>query len=294
MRDEIKKDIIPSLVVFLVCMVLNLNFWMKAIAFLPLLFDALYFLGIVQPTEVYQPKHNPPYAAKSFNTEMFDEGHPILMPKILYLLEALLFYFFGVFIFFIPPVSHYFWNWGKVYWGMMSEASQSVPATPNRAQKKTGTRSETVYDVPFSEKKKEEVKPDLPDTKEARFKRVAASAIKQMERNHKELQSLQKSTEQTLDTMFEGAELTQNRFSRSIDEAVELSQDNLNNAKEYVEVGTNPELVSAYLKRSETILQSARNLLDALITHQQSRMEENLQNLTESLQELQTSVKYYK
>lgn len=117
--------------------------------------------------------------------------------------------------------------------------------------------------------------------------------IAQIEKNNDELIEIQKNTAHALDSMFGDSKITKAKFQTGFDSAVEMSQQNLDAAREYIKSGHNPEVLQKFLNRSQTINKKTGELLDALVTHQQNQMEDNLNDLTESLDELQESIKYY-
>lgn len=138
--------------------------------------------------------------------------------------------------------------------------------------------------------KEKQTKPD-PDLVRAQ---VEAKVIEQIARNDQELRDISKVSVHALDVMFGGSKLTKDKYQASIEEAVELSGKTLQAAKEYVQVGHNPEVLQKFLDRSNMINQKTGELLDALVTHQQSAVEDDVDDLTESLEELQSNLKYYK
>lgn len=117
--------------------------------------------------------------------------------------------------------------------------------------------------------------------------------IAQIEKNNDELIEIQENTAHALDSMFGDSKITKAKFQTGFDSAVEMSQQNLDAAREYIKSGHNQEVLQKFLNRSQTINKKTGELLDALVTHQQNQMEDNLNDLTESLDELQESIKYY-
>ncbi len=138
--------------------------------------------------------------------------------------------------------------------------------------------------------KEKKTQPD-PDLVRAQ---VEAKVIEQIAKNDQELRDISKVSVHALDVMFGGSKLTKDKYQASIEEAVELSGKTLQAAKEYVQVGHNPEVLQKFLDRSNMINQKTGELLDALVTHQQSAVEDDVDDLTESLEELQSNLKYYK
>ena len=138
--------------------------------------------------------------------------------------------------------------------------------------------------------KEKKTEPD-PDLVRAQ---VEAKVIEQIAKNDQELRDISKVSVHALDVMFGGSKLTKDKYQASIEEAVELSGKTLQAAKEYVQVGHNPEVLQKFLDRSNMINQKTGELLDALVTHQQNAVEDDVDDLTESLEELQNNLKYYK
>lgn len=301
MNDDAKKDLVPALVIFLMCVMLRLKWWMILIALIPLVFFLLYFLGIVRPQGVYSPEYR---QGDRLDTEMFRHDHPVLMPRIFYLLQSMQMYLFGICLFWIPPVCRYFMNWGKVAWNMLNTSSSTLPHPPGASR----NQQPPIWARQVEKKVREQVAKTqsrpVPPTGKPKQKtagqkekdisrRVIENALREIENNHQMLLSLQQTTQEALETMFEGSELTQNRFMKGIDDAVEMSKENLKLAREYVKLGRNPEIMQEFLNRSQSINKKAEALIDALVKHQQGRMEDSLDSLNQSLDELQDSLKYY-
>ncbi len=135
---------------------------------------------------------------------------------------------------------------------------------------------------------------DSEAARQAKIQRsVEERVLAQIEKNDQELQSIQVTFSSALDTIFGGSEITKARFQNGLDKALEMSAQNLEATREYVKVGHNPEVLQKFLNRSNLINKETGELLDALVTHQQKQMEDSLNGLTESLDELQESLKYY-
>lgn len=117
--------------------------------------------------------------------------------------------------------------------------------------------------------------------------------IRQIETNDAQLQDINQALGEMLETMFGGSKITIAKYQAGMDEAIELSSQNLQAAREYAKTGSNPEVMQKFLDRSNMINKKTNELLDALVTHQHNLMEEDFQDLTGSLEDLQDSLKYY-
>lgn len=231
---------------------------------------------------------------------------------------------------FLLPVSIYFWNWSSLSFKMaqiakhyqfkeretiQTSSSQNTKEASEAAikvAKKAGQaarqviQSQPVQDlknslaqeVKKSLQPKSQTKPDPKvDNEAARQEKIMRTleqqVLEQIEKNDQELRSIRSTSVTALDSIFGGSEITKARFQQGIDKAIEMSKQNLAATKEYVKVGHNPEVLQKFLNRSNLINKETGDLLDALVQHQQNQMEESLQGLTDSLDELQDSLKYY-
>ena len=321
MKEDAKRDLIPALIVFLVCLIgSGLHNWMTMVSLLPIICYALYFIGIIKPKEMYEPK---PASSDSFWKSMYNYPHPIIMPRVLYALLGVVYLLIGFALFLIFPVNLYFWNWANISFKMASSSAVKIPVHPGREQPGRsghlyGASETPVQDANFrparphpgpipSFTSQKPPKPDLSGKKQAssasmsdpqaqreKMARMAEKqTIAQIEKNNDELIEIQKNTAHALDSMFGDSKITKAKFQTGFDSAVEMSQQNLDAAREYIKSGHNPEVLQKFLNRSQTINKKTGELLDALVTHQQNQMEDNLNDLTESLDELQESIKYY-
>lgn len=301
MKNEAGRDMIPVLIVFLLSLFGNGWNFMTMILGVPLVYYGLYVLNLIKPTEMYTPK---PSKKEGFATEMYNYSHPILMPKAFYSILGTVYMIFGAILFLLFPIAQYFWNWASICWKMSSNSSRVEPINgrnsavtdldsrplPPKSKKKKDDRPEEESPASFP-------RPDIPWSRASRQEKTARSleksVILQIEKNDQELRSIRQTFDQALDSIFGGSELTKVRFQDGMDKAVKMSAENLKAARDYVKVGHNPEVLQKFLSRSNLINKETGDLLDALVTHQQNQMEENLKGLSESLDELQDSLKYY-
>lgn len=295
MSKDAFKDIVPSLLLTLLLVVGGITGVFLLVSLLPLIFYGLHILGIMPVREVYLPQ---PSSKKGEPTGMFEHSHPVIMPRFLYLFTGLLYYLAGTVFFLIPPAMRYFYNWGKIHMDILNHTGHFVaPDHQETAVPFSQPRP------PFGSKPFFQGKPHIPPIrpvktqkaakKESISDKVARNAMREMESNHKHLLALQRQYEQTLDQLFAGSEMTQERFEHGMREAVGMSARNLKAAQDYLKTGRNPEIIQDFLNRSNTINKKAQSLLDALVSHQQGELEKNLNNLTSSLDALQDSVKFY-
>lgn len=299
MKEEAKYDVIPALIIFLITVLLSDAKWMSVLTAFPLVFFALYWLNLIHPKEMYTPK---PRKKGGFWNEMYNYSHPILMPKPLYALLGIVYMVFGTVLFLFYPINLYFWNWGSICFKMSSASSQTavVPDLPARPASKPAAASKPRKQ---STKKAKASGIPIPTPKAKSWSNasrqeklnaaIEKNVILQIEKNDQELQNVQLTFKQALDTIFGGSKLTKARFQDGMDKAVEMSAKNLDAAKDYVKIGHNPEVLQKFLNRSNRINQETGELLDALVAHQQNQMEDNLKGLSDSLDELQDSLRYY-
>lgn len=321
MKEDARRDLVPAIIVFLVCLIgKGLSNWMTMVSLLPLICYALYFMGIIKPKEVYDPK---PAKSDSFWKSMYNYPHPIIMPKVLYAMLGVVYLLIGIALFLIFPVSFYFLNWANMAFKMSSSSTATIELNPGQEYRSSNHRYQdsTVQDAhfrPARPSKPDHIpsytstpKPPKPQgtmnsqassdptldaqaQKEKMARMAQKKTIEQIEKNNEELVDIQQNTAHALDTMFGDSKITKAKFQNGFDSAVEMSRQNLEVAKEYVKSGgQNPEVLQKFLNRSQTINSKTGELLDALVTHQQNQMEDNLNNLTDSLDELQESIKYY-
>ena len=118
--------------------------------------------------------------------------------------------------------------------------------------------------------------------------------IRQIEANDLKLQDINHSLGGMLETMFGNSKITIAKYQAGVDEAIEMSSQNLQAAREYAKTGSNPKVMQKFLDRSNLINQKTNELIDALVTHQHNLMEEDVNELTNSLEDLQDSLKYYR
>ncbi len=185
----------------------------------------------------------------------------------------------------------------------VSEIFKEFMASQN-GQAKTADSKKTAKGFPFNAKppkfnqkdagsQNDQTKSTEPDPDAIRCQ-VEERVIAQIAKNDQELREISKVSVHALDVMFGGSKLTKDKYQASIEEAVELSGKTLQAAKEYIQVGHNPEVLQKFLDRSNMINQKTGELLDALVTHQQNAVEDDVDDLTQSLEELQDNLKYYK
>lgn len=185
----------------------------------------------------------------------------------------------------------------------VSEIFKEFMASQN-GQAKTADSKKTTKGFPFNAKppkfnqkdagcQNAQTKSTKPDPDAIRCQ-VEERVIAQIAKNDQELREISKVSVHALDVMFGGSKLTKDKYQASIEEAVELSGKTLQAAKEYIQVGHNPEVLQKFLDRSNMINQKTGELLDALVTHQQNAVEDDVDDLTQSLEELQDNLKYYK
>lgn len=123
--------------------------------------------------------------------------------------------------------------------------------------------------------------------------RLKFEVIRQIEANDANLQEINHSLGNMLETVFGNSKITIAKYQAGMDEAIEMSFQNLQAAREYAKTGSNPEVMQKFLDRSNLINQKTNELVDALVTHQHNLMEEDVNELTNSLEDLQDSLKYY-
>lgn len=234
---------------------------------------------------------------------------------------------------FLLPISIYFWNWSSLSFKMaevakryrLKEKIAPKTATPpfssqykedsselaKQVAKQAGkVAGQVINSQPVQDLKKSltiEIQKSLQPKPEKSTKKVddeaarqekimrtlEAQVLEQIEKNDQELRSIRSTSVTALDSIFGGSQITKARFQQGIDKAIEMSAQNLEATKEYVKVGHNPEVLQKFLNRSNLINKETGDLLDALVKHQQNQMEDSLKGLTESLDELQDSLKYY-
>lgn len=302
MKNEAKKDAIPALIIFLLAFLTGSWNFLSVIMAVPLVYYLLYLFNLIQPTEMYVPQ---PSHKQGFATEMYNYPHPILMPKAFYGILGAVYMLIGTGLFLLFPIAQYFWNWASICWKMSSNSSriepiggvrqggrvvQDLESRPVRKKTADTETSKKLNTIPAAAKTKTW-------SQSSRQERTARSLEKnvllQIEKNDQELRSIQLTFDKALDSIFGGSEMTKTRFQNGMDKAVAMSAENLKAAREYVQVGHNPEVLQKFLTRSNRINKETGELLDALVTHQQNQMEENLKGLSDSLDELQDSLKYY-
>lgn len=306
MKNEAKRDIIPVLIIFLISLLGNGWNFLTVLMAIPLIYCVLYLLNLIQPTEMYVPK---PPMQQSFATEMMTYSHPILMPRPLYAILGVIYMLLGIGVFLIFPLAKYFWNWASLCWKMSSTSSRVEPIGSSSDTMRSGplpgsgtntrTQQRPVQDGVFTQKPKDipktsQTKPWSQASREERTARsLEKNVILQIEKNDQELRGIRETFDEALDSIFGGSEMTKVRFQDGMDKAIKMSAENLKAAREYVRIGHNPEVLKKFLDRSNMINKETGELLDALVTHQQNQMEDNLKGLTDSLDELQDSLKYY-
>lgn len=135
-------------------------------------------------------------------------------------------------------------------------------------------------------------KPPQPSQEEI-AQRLKGEVIRQIAANDMKLQEMNSSIGGLLESMFGNSKITIAKYQAGIDEAIEMSSQNLQAAREYAKTGSNPEVMQQFLDRSNLINQKTNELVDALVKHQHNLMEADINNLTDSLEDLQDSLKYY-
>lgn len=176
---------------------------------------------------------------------------------------------------------------------MATQNGQAKPADSRTMKGFPFNRKPPKFDQAAASSKSTQSKSTQPDPDAIRAQ-VEARVIEQIAKNDQELREISKVSVHALDVMFGGSKLTKDKYQASIEEAVELSGKTLQAAKEYIQVGHNPEVLQKFLDRSNMINQKTGELLDALVTHQQNAVEDDVDDLTQSLEELQDNLKYYK
>ena len=357
MKEDLRRDIIVPITLFLLFGVLGdttlfgIPFVLPILTLIPVICYILAITGSRKPTEIYvrkKKKKNKRY--KAWNEPKY-QNHPVVMPRMFCVIEAILCMILGFVTFILFPISSYFFNWSSVYWAMADGKVAPIPDLPDeemrngqyeqqkyRQQDPNQQSSEDLLrnmgeaTARFFES--EEVK-DAARTIGAAFKDVASevganmkkastsstntskqttatrtktqsapsqdeiarqlkfNVISQIEKNDAELQGIKATLKTTLESMFGGSKITIAKYQAGIEEAIEMSSQNLQAAKEYAKGGSNPEVMKKFLDRSNMINQKTGELLDALVTHQQNLMEDDMQDLTSSLEDLQDSLKYY-
>ncbi|MGM9960944.1 MAG: hypothetical protein ACI32F_06515 [Allobaculum sp.] len=357
MKEDLRRDIIVPITLFLLFGVLGdttlfgIPFVLPILTLIPVICYILAITGSRKPTEIYvrkKKKKNKRY--KAWNEPKY-QNHPVVMPRMFCVIEAILCMILGFVTFILFPISSYFFNWSSVYWAMADGKVAPIPDLPDeemrngqyeqqkcRQQDPNQQSSEDLLrnmgeaTARFFES--EEVK-DAARTIGAAFKDVASevganmkkastsstntskqttatrtktqsapsqdeiarqlkfNVISQIEKNDAELQGIKATLKTTLESMFGGSKITIAKYQAGIEEAIEMSSQNLQAAKEYAKGGSNPGVMKTFLDRSNMINQKTGELLDALVTHQQNLMEDDMQDLTSSLEDLQDSLKYY-
>lgn len=358
MKEDLRRDIIVPITLFLLFGVLGdttlfgIPFVLPILTLIPVICYILAITGSRKPTEIYvrkKKKKNKRY--KAWNEPKY-QNHPVVMPRMFCVIEAILCMLLGLITFILFPISSYFFNWSSVYWAMADGKVAPIPDLPDEDQHYDRYEQDQRYQRTDSNEQtpeellrnmgeatqrffqSEEVKgaartigaafKDVATEVDANMKKASTSSTKtqkqtttaktktqsapspdeiarqlkfnvisQIEKNDAELQGIKATLKTTLESMFGGSKITIAKYQAGIEEAIEMSSQNLQAAKEYVKGGSNPEVMKTFLDRSNMINQKTGELLDALVTHQQNLMEDDMQDLTSSLEDLQDSLKYY-
>lgn len=358
MKEDLRRDIIVPITLFLLFGVLGdttlfgIPFVLLILTLIPVICYILAITGSRKPTEIYvrkKKKKNKRY--KAWNEPKY-QNHPVVMPRMFCVIEAILCMLLGLITFILFPISSYFFNWSSVYWAMADGKVAPIPDLPDEDQHYDRYEQDQRYQRTDSNEQtpeellrnmgeatqrffqSEEVKgaartigaafKDVATEVGANMKKASTSSTKtqkqtttaktktqsapspdeiarqlkfnvisQIEKNDAELQGIKATLKTTLESMFGGSKITIAKYQAGIEEAIEMSSQNLQAAKEYAKGGSNPEVMKTFLDRSNMINQKTGELLDALVTHQQNLMEDDMQDLTSSLEDLQDSLKYY-
>lgn len=315
-----RKDVVPALFLLLISLFVG-KFWLRAFGITAIVFYLLYLTKLVQPRGIFIPPR--PAKNSDFYEAMYTHPHVAIMPDWLYTIYGVIYFIISVVLFLIVPVSRYFYNWSKMMFGMASNKklqpvpqndvdiplpqnpqpqNQRVPhpdpVAPNRNPYSAGsTQSRQVaprnpWQRGFGNRRPPGPNPSESSQRAAQ-EAVERSMISSMERNLDDLKQIRANSEKLLDTIFGGSRISKARFLSGLDSAVEMAEKNLAAAREYLQVGHNPEILKNYLDRSNKINKAAAELLDSLAAHQQNEMEDDFTQMTDSLDELQRSVSLY-
>ncbi len=314
MSDNSGKDLLPMLLPMALAFVLHLGFIFKLLFIIPVIYYVGHFLGQARTRTEYVSPQKPQNS--EYNEAMFGYSHPVVMPYAFYYLEGLMMYLYSFLLFFAPGISRYFSNWGSVYLGMgalkagprtysspanssQSHASRTQarpsqkPPIPKKLPipnvKDTRASSGSGQLFPRPEKKARPVVDEAKETQRA----IERNLLTQIENNDRELHRIKDNSEAILENIFGGSKLSIARFTAGLDEAIAMSQNNLEQARLYVKIGHNMDILRKYYERSVQINKKAADLLDSLVTHQQAENDDDFEEMTRRLDELQDSIKYY-
>lgn len=317
MHDEARKDLIPSLVLFALAMILDMGLFTKILTLAPSIYYVLYLFNAIQPRGMYISRKEA--RNTNFDEKMYSFAHPVLMPSFVYVLLGILYLFFALIFFIIFPVSRYFYHWANVMFGMATGKLEPIPSEntqysqvrheprktaqtkqPNpqpKARTFTASKGSKTFTMPAFGKtgKKAPIPPrkSSQNARQATQQSIERDLLRSIESNHNELVDIRKNSEMILDGIFGGSKLSKARYLSGLDNAVEMSANNLKAAREYVQVGHNLEILKKYYERSVQTNKAAADLLDSLVTHQQKEQQDDFKEMTSRLDELQDSLKYY-
>lgn len=330
MKNDALRDMIPLILLAVLCVVSGTLVPAAILAVVVCgFYQVMYQTNQLEPHAIYTPKPK----GNSLLSNMYSDPHPVLMPSFIYTILGFFYLiggivvlvnalrFAGLFGLFLLPISLYFWNWSSIAFKMSHVAkwpkqvnrnySYDKQAAKHTAQQAGRMAKQVINSRPVQDLRRnvtEEVKKtweqvnskptstpaEQEAARQAKIQRsVEERVLAQIEKNDQELRSIQTAFSSALDDLFGGSEITKVRFQNGLDKALEMSAQNLEATRNYIKVGHNPEVLQKFLNRSNLINKETGELLDALVTHQQNQMEDSLHGLTESLDELQDSLKYY-
>lgn len=304
MNRDALRDLLPASLAFLISFAFIHGPWfVTAGALLPIIFYILYLLNIQPSSGIYVCSSQ---SNGKFWTSMYDYAHPVIMPRPLYLLLSLAYLVIGCCLILIYPVAFYFINWAKVAWKMGTSDLARVSSSSNpNAQTRAKTKLPHLPVMEAEILRKTPKTPKTPNAKPKKETRRKASQelfpgamemkrdFSRIEYNHSELLKIQTSANRVLAQIFGDSKMTRDRFQTGIDQAVELSEKNLEAAQAYMETGKNPEIMKKYLEKSEQINTKTSKLLDAIAAHRNDQMDDSFKRLNDNLEELEQSVHYY-
>lgn len=319
--ENARKDLIPPAILLVLCVIFHFKFFAfgsltiaRVFSLLPFIFFVLYIFNVIKPRGLYVPKRAPKNS--SFSESMYGYVHPVLMPSFIYIVLGIMYFILSVVTFLIAPVSRYFYNWSQIMFGMGSGGLEPVgslkkppipgvnrkppiPKVSPKAAKASVPHPDTSAPASSSSssfmgnlRNRAETRKEA-DRQTSMQREIERTTIRSMEQSLSELYEIRENSAQLLDSIFGNSRISKARFMTGLDSAVEMAEKNLNSAREYVKVGHNPEILKKYYSRSMRIKQAATDLFDSLAEHEQNAIDDDFRKMSDSLDELQESVKYY-